>query len=274
MATYNVGLNAGNTGSLVCVSLSKSAPGSSQVGVSSYLGSTSLSIINRMVFLASFPVSGSGTVTNAKLRLANADAMSATTSLELRKLLNTFVKAQATWSARATATGWAVPGALGGSDVDPDVIATGTTPIAGSNAFFDITGSGLNAWVQGCINGSIAVPALIVSKLDDTTSFAAAQNRIRTDTGTDGFRPVLIFDFVPDVLPTITTVNVLCTKYDTSVTIPVTLSDAAKVGGVSGTVNTADITAIAGVDYTAQTGVAFSIPEGSASGTITIPILP
>lgn len=271
MTTYSVGLNTGNTGSLVCVSIRKSAPASSQVATSSYLGSTSLAVIDRMIFTASFPVSGNGVVSNAKLRLANADSMAATTSVEIRKLISTFVKAQATWGNRATSTPWNVGGVLTGTDVESAVIGSGTTPTTVST--FDISGPGLDAAVQSAIASGVDL-GLIVSKASDTSVFAAAQNRIRTDTSSDGQRPVLIFDFVPDALPTVTTVNVLCTKYDTSATITVTLSDAAKVGGVNGTVNTADITAIAGVDYTAQTGVAFSIPEGSASGTITIPILP
>jgi len=270
MTTYSVGLNTGNTGSLVCVSLNKSAPTSSQVGTSSSLGSTSLAAINRMVFLASFPVSGAGTVTNARLRLANADAMAATTSVELRALVNTFVKAQATWNVRATATNWNVAGVLGGTDVTATVIGTGTTPTTITT--FDITGAGLDAWVQGCIDGSITVPALIVSKLDDTTSFAAAYNRIRTDTGTDGLRPLLTFDFTPAALPNITIDDVLVSKYSGTATVTVRLS-STYASDTTVDFTTANDTATAPEYYTSVSGTV-TITAGQTTGTITVPITP
>jgi hypothetical protein len=69
------------------------------------------------------------------------------------------------------------------------------------------------------------------------------------------------------------TVDVSVNRADGSVDVEYRLTNAAQTA-VTGVINTADITAIAGVDYTAQTGASFSIPEGSASGTITIPILP
>ena len=59
-----------------------------------------------------------------------------------------------------------------------------------------------------------------------------------------------------------------------TVTLVVTLDAPALSGGFSGLVNTNDITAVAGVDYTAQVNVPFSIAEGNTTGNIVIPILP
>jgi hypothetical protein len=59
-----------------------------------------------------------------------------------------------------------------------------------------------------------------------------------------------------------------------TVTLVVTLDAPAPGGGFSGLVNTYDITALAGVDYTAQVNVPFSISAGNTTGNIVIPILP
>ena len=59
-----------------------------------------------------------------------------------------------------------------------------------------------------------------------------------------------------------------------TVTSVLTLDAPAPAGGVSGFFSTYDITATAGADYTARTGVVISIPEGDTSANLTIPILP
>lgn len=273
MTTYNIGANTGNTGSLVAYALQKGSPTGNQGGVSVYIGATNSSTLGRLVLLAGFGgLSGAGTVTNAKLRIANADGMSATVPFELRSLANTFVPAQVTWNNRATATAWNVAGALTGTDVNSTVIATGTAPTTGSNTLFDISGAGLNTWVQGCIDGSITVPALILSAVDDTTVFpATTQNRVRCDGGADGVRPVLIFDFVPATPPSASGADVLCTKHDGTTTITVTLSEAAPVGGCSVDYATQDSTAIAGQHYTGKTGtMVFAQGEQSKSEVLTV----
>lgn len=74
--------------------------------------------------------------------------------------------------------------------------------------------------------------------------------------------------------PTASISDVTVTNLSGNAVLTVSLSSAAPVGGVAGLVNTSDITALAGVDYTGETNVPFSIAAGQTSGTITIPITP
>lgn len=272
MTTYNIGLNTGNTGSVTAYALQKGSAGSVQGGISVYIGATSASVIGRLALFVTLPggLSGAGTVTNARLYIRNADAMSAGVPFELRSFATAPIAGQATWNSRLTGTAWAVPGALTGAEVNTTPIATGTA--ATSDAPFYVEGVGLNAWVQGCIDGSIAVKALILSAVNDTTTFpATTQNRVRCDGGADGQRPYLQFDFVPAIPPSASGADVLCTKHDGTTTITVTLSEAAPVGGCSVDYATQDSTAVAGQHYTGKTGtMVFAQGEQSKSEVLTI----
>lgn len=272
MTTYNIGLNTGNTGSVTAYALQKGFPSSVQGGASVYIGATSASVIGRLALFVTLPggLSGAGTVTNARLYIQNADAMSAGVPFELRSFATAPVAGQATWNSRLTGTAWSVPGALAGAEVNTTPIATGTA--ATSNAPFYVDGVGLNAWVQGCIDGSVAVKALILSAVNDTTTFpATTQNRVRCDGGADGQRPYLQFDFVPATPPSASGADVLCTRHDGTTTITVTLSEAAPVGGCSVDYATQDDTATAPAYYTGTSGT-LTFAEGETTKNVTVSI--
>lgn len=194
-------------------------------------------------------------------------------NVELRKLLVVFNETQASWNNRLTGTPWGTAGATGAGDVDPTVLATGLMPATG-NQYFNVTGAGLTAWVAGVVDGSITNDFGFTLSLENPTTTGSGDFDFNSSNSTNGLRPYLEIDYTTIAYPTVSTTDVTVNNLSGNAVVTITLSSDALVGGVSGTVNTADITAIAGVDYTAQTGVAFSIPEGSASGTITIPILP
>jgi len=87
-------------------------------------------------------------------------------------------------------------------------------------------------------------------------------------------RPTLTIDYTTGT-PVNWTINSPTVDSDAgTVTLTVTLDAPAPGGGFSGLVNTYDITAVAGVDYTAQVNVPFSISAGNTTGNIVIPILP
>lgn len=272
MTAYLVGGYTGGTGALTFTTIANSVPSTNRAATTNYIGAASGADIERGLFLVTLPggLSGAGTVTNAKLNVLNADAVAAT-NFEVRSLANVHVKAEATWNNRVTATAWNVAGALTGTDVNATVLATGTSPVA--NARFDISDTGglLNTWVQGLIAGSISVPALIISKVTDTSSFST-KCRFASDThGTAANRPYLSFDFVPATPPSASGADVLCTRHDGTTTITVTLSEAAPVGGCSVDYATQDSTAISGQHYTGKTGtMTFAQGEQSKSEVLTI----
>lgn len=273
MTVYNIGLNTGNTGSITAYALQKATPTAVQGGVSVYIGAMSALAIGRLALFVTLPggLSGTGTVTNAKLYIRNADAMSAGVPFELRSFATAPVAGQATWNSRLTGTAWAVAGALTGADVNATPIATGTASTTDS-AFF-VQGAGLDTWVQGCIDGSIAVKSLILSAVNDTTSFpAATQNRVRCDGGADGQRPYLTFDFTPTALPNATISDPVVSRISGTATFTVTLS-STYASDASVNFATADGTATAGVRYTTTTATV-TIPAGQTTGTVTVPILP
>lgn len=272
MTLYTIGSNAtGNTGSLTCSVIQLSAPSSNQYAGSVNMGSASAGSIGRLPVLIGFGgLSGSGTVTNASLRLQNLDAMGATKDYSARALLNPHTQNQVTWNKRNTADNWNVAGALTGTDVDMTVIATGTMPTA-ANGYMYMTGAGLDSWLQGCIDGTITCTALIVSATNEAAY--APLNRIPTDLASSGLRPILTFDFVPAVPPSVSGADVLCTKHDGTTTITVTLSEAAPVGGCSVDYTTQDSTAIAGQHYTAISGT-MTFAQGEQTKTATATIAP
>lgn len=194
-------------------------------------------------------------------------------NLEVRRLLVSFGETQSTWNNRLSGTAWGTAGAIGAGDVESTVLASGAMTATGGQ-YITISGAGLTSWVAGVVDGSITVDNGFSISVEDPTTSGSGNFDFNSSNSTNGLRPYLEIDYTTIAYPTVSTTDVTVNNLSGNAVVTITLSSDALAGGVSGTVNTADITAIAGVDYTAQTGVAFSIPEGSASGTITIQILP
>jgi len=215
---------------------------------------------------------GPVTVSSVVLSLFRLNNVTAPNRLiNCKKILRAVTEAGASWNNYAAATPWQTAGARGALDIDNTVLATGTIPSTG-NQRFTVSGAGLTALVQDVINGVVSNPWLILEVATATVE-SGDFDIASTQRATESQRPYMEVTFTP-LTANASMPGVDCTRYDGSVTVTVFLDAAAPVGGVSGTVNTADITAVAGVDYTAQVNVPFSIPQGQASGTITIPILP
>lgn len=270
MTTYTIGANTGNTGALTTWLMLSSSAASVLHASSVAIGSTTSAARGRLAVKATFPVSGVGTVTNAKLWLYNADAAAVARAYEARSLVNSFTENQVTYNKRNSATNWNVAGALAGTDVNATVIATGNAPTTAATTFF-LSGAGLNAWVQGCIDGSITVTDLIVSAVDETTTFAQS-NRVTTDVAGNGLRPTLVFDYTPATPPTVSVSDVTVSNVSGEAVFTVSLS-STYAANVTVDYATADQTATAGVDYTAVSGTLTFTP-GQTIKTVTVPILP
>lgn len=241
-----------------------------------YVSASSVANIWRglIKFAGLAPPGGMVTVSSAVLTFKNRDAAASSRVMEVRRLLSTWDELQATYNNRLTGTPWNVAGVIGGTDVNATVLATGTIPTTAETSF-NVSGAGFTQYVQDVMNGAITDYGVLLTVINDTTVFDGIDRRIGArDNTTATNRPTLVVTYTTSVIPTVSTADVTVNNLSGNAVVTITLSSEALAGGVSGTVNTADITAVAGVDYTAQTGVAFNIPEGEASGTITIPILP
>ena len=239
-----------------------------------YLGAVSTSDQDRILikFLDLVPPGGFVTVSSATLSLRSADAQASSRGVEVRKFSQPWGYTTTTWNNRDTATPWSVAGALGGAEVASTVIATGTAPTAAGN--FILSGAGLIADCQAIMNGG-ANDGWLVNLLDDSTSWDGLYRRIvKSSNATPSNRPTLTIEYTVGT-PVNWTINSPTVNSDAgTVTLTVTLDAPAPGGGFSGLVNTYDITAVAGVDYTAQVAVPFSISAGNTTGNIVIPILP
>ena len=239
-----------------------------------YLEAVSTTNQGRMLIKFSdlVPPGGVVSVSAATLTFTNADVVGATKGVEVRKFLTAWGYSTTTWNNRDTGTPWAVAGALGGADVDATVLATGTAPTTTTS--FNLTGAGLITYCQAVMNGA-ADHGLLVNLLDDATVWDGISRRIRkSSSGTAAQRPTLTVEYTTGT-PVNWTINSPTVNSDAgTVTLTVTLDAPAPGGGFSGLVNTYDITAVAGVDYTAQVDVPFSISAGNTTGNIVIPILP
>lgn len=215
---------------------------------------------------------GPVTVSSVVLSLFRLNNVTAPNRLiNCKKILRAATEAGASWNNYAAATPWQTAGALGALDIDNTVLATGTIPSTG-NQRFTVSGAGLTALVQDVINGVVSNPWLIL-EVATATIESGDFDIASTQRATESQRPYMEVTFTP-LTANASMPDVECTKFDGTVTVTVFLDAPAPVGGVNGTINTSDITAIAGVDYVAQTGVAFNIPEGDTTGDIVITLLP
>lgn len=228
-----------------------------------------------MKFTGLSNITGPVSVSSAILSIKNRDALAGTVPISAFRLLVPFIVDQVNWSNRSTGVPWTSMGGRNATDADTSAaVATGTVPST-AETFFDVSGAGLNALVEGWINGTIDnYGILLVPTQAGRVGSLAAKRLGSNEAVTNGNRVYLKVTYTTLTPPNVSVDDITVNNLSGNAIVTITLSSDALAGGVNGTVNTADITAIAGVDYTAQTGVAFSIPEGSASGTITIPILP
>lgn len=221
------------------------------------------------------PPGGFVTVSAATLTFFNADAVGSTKGVEVRKFLQAWGYTTASWNNRNTGTPWAQPGVLGGAEVDATVLATGTAP-TGANTAFSLTGAGLVAYCQAVMNGG-ADYGLLVNLLDDATVWDGIARHIRkSSNATAAWRPTLTIDYTIDepVDPPNWTISSPTVDSDAgTVTLVVTLDAPAPSGGFSGTINTYNITALAGLNYVAQVDAPFSIAEGDTTGDIVITLI-
>lgn len=223
-------------------------------------------------FLDLVPPGGVVTVSAATLSFYNADAVGSTKGVEVRRFLQPWTLAQATWKNRATGTPWAQPGVLGGAEVDATVLATGTAP-TGANTAFSLTGAGLVAYCQAVMNGG-ADYGLLVNLLDDATVWDGIARHIRkSSNATAAWRPTLTIEYTVGTTPNWTISSPTVDSDAGTVTCVVTLDAPALSGGFSGTINTYNITALAGLNYVAQVDAPFSIAEGDTTGDIVITLI-
>jgi len=217
-------------------------------------------------------ITGPVTVTSAVLGLRVNSTTSFADPISVHQLKLPVSMTQVTWNERQTGVAW--PNGGNDASVIEAAAASVATGTGTAGTFVQFTGAGLSALVQGWINGTIPNNGLLLTRLNTTpnsreTGFNSSNNN------TINTRPYLTVTYEVGGTPPNWTISSPTVNSDAgTVTLVVTLDGPAPGGGFSGLVNTYDITAVAGVDYTAQVDVPFSISAGNTTGNIVIPILP
>lgn len=276
MSTAIIGDNpgGGTTGAVIDCELSQQYPGVVQNSTSNNIKAATSGQISRACMRFDLSgISGPVTVSAANLSLYYQDNAGATRTVEMRKLLSAFVDTQASWNYRTSGALWNVAGALGGTDVDATVIATGVAP-GTVNTRFTVAGASFTQLVQDWINGVVTNNGVILNVLDDTTTFDSVLRRVTSSTNvTAANRPTLTITYTPVTPPSVSGADVLCTKHDGTTTVTITLSEAAPVGGCSVDYATQNGTAIAGQHYTPISGT-MTFAQGEQTKTATVTIAP
>ena len=272
MTVLVIGDGSGQTVGVTDTYIASGSPTvNSNTASSTYVG-TPASGRNRQILRFSGMPSGPVLVSSAVISILNADAMGSTRSAEVRELLNPFVASEVTWNNRNASTNWNVAGVLGGTDVGASVVATGTMPTTSSTRF-TLSGAGLNALVQGWMDGSVANNGIIWNCVDDTVT-TDSQNRRVASAENGGFanRPYMTVTYESITPPSLTVSDPTVSHLSGTATFTIT---ASSTFGTNLTVDyaTADVTATAGVDYVAKSGTA-TIPAGQTTATVVVDILP
>lgn len=236
-----------------------------------YLYATSWTASQRSHSVIQFPTSSiatNQTVSNADF---NIKVESGTGVFAIYQLKVQFVAGQVSWNERSTGVAWTSTGGLNSTDVDTTPLATATVT---ANGFVTLNSAALTALVNGWVNGTIANYGLLITYYPDAAGGSKQVRFFRSPSAYDSGPALVITHATGVTIPTASISDVTVTNLSGNAVLTVSLSSAAPAGGVAGLVNTSDITALAGVDYTGQTNVPFSIAAGQTSGTITIPITP
>ena len=247
--TLNYSTNGG-------VSITSWAPGDNARGIFKFSGLSN--------------ITGPVVVSSASLFL-RASPATATQVFALHRIKLAVDVTQASWNNRLTATPWPVAGAFDAASIDTTPAASVTGIV--TNTWAEFTGAAVAAVVEGWINGTLPNEGFLL-KRDPESQDSVASSFASSNNGITAFRPYLVFTYEPAGGPPPNwTISSPTVDSDAgTATLTVTLDAPAPAGGFSELVNTNNITAVAGVDYTAQVNVPFSIAEGGTTGNIVIPL--
>ena len=147
---------------------------------------------NTVIKFGGLTGAGTGTVTNAKIRLVLLSENGKTINASV---LNTaFDVNSVTWNIRQTATNWNVAGVYSGTDVSAAVAASVLTATANLGSYIELKGSGLDTYVQNVLNGATDNGLLLY---DSNQVTPGGTSSFYSSEAADGFRPELVFTLTP-----------------------------------------------------------------------------
>lgn len=147
---------------------------------------------NTVIKFGGLTGAGTGTVTNAKLRLFVVFGSNNTVNASV---LNTaFDVNTVTWNIRQTATNWNVAGVYSGTDVSAVVAASALCPVSSANTYLELTGTGLDTYVQNVLNGATDNGLLLY---DNNQTVPGSSSSFVSSEGVDLTRPELVFTLTP-----------------------------------------------------------------------------
>lgn len=222
--------------------------------------------------LIAFPglsnITGPVTVASASLFVFCSDATNALNQIGLHRVKVANTMSQVTWNEKATGSAWASAGAYNATDVDTTAVSTCAAITIGT--WVEFTGAGLAALVEGWINGTIPNYGVMMRRTTDandltTNEFASSES------GTTAQRPYLVVTYTAGGggggLPVVTAANATCNAADGAMEL-VVLMDKTAATDVTGVINTADGTAVGGVNFALKASIPFRIPAGQLSTAV------
>lgn len=148
---------------------------------------------NTVIKFGGLTGAGTGTVTNAKLRLFVVFGSNNTVNASV---LNTaFDVNTVTWTIRQTATNWNVAGVYSGTDVSASVAAQLLVTPSNNGSYVELSGAGLDTYVQNVLNGTTDNGLLLY---DNNQTTPSSTSSFVSSEGTNGTRPELVFTLTPN----------------------------------------------------------------------------
>lgn len=144
-------------------------------------------------------VPSGGTVTNAKIRLycqTIANDPFEVPTVNAYALRRDFVEAQATWNVYQTSSNWGTAGALD-TATDYNNSLLGSVLVDIENAYYEISGTAVNTYVQNILNGTTDYGLLLVEENYLTPLNQFKEGVFTSSEGTNGQRPELTFTRTP-----------------------------------------------------------------------------
>lgn len=138
---------------------------------------------------------GSGTVSNAKLRLYMTEKGGTKTALRVFEILRSdWSESQSTYNDYKTGSAWTTGGAQGvGTDRGSTVLATVDVASLSTGSYIEFTGSALTTLVQNAVTAGTTHINVIV-QFTDLAFTSSSYVRFVTSEGTNGQRPQLVYD--------------------------------------------------------------------------------
>ena len=147
---------------------------------------------NTVIKFGGLTGAGTGNVSNSKLRIFLLSTDSITVNAAVLNV--PFDVNAVTWTIRQTGTNWNVAGVYSGTDVSASIAAQAITTAANLGTYVELTGAGLDAYIQNVLNGTTDNGLLLYN--NNQVAPAGTSSYVSSE-GANLQRPELVFTLTP-----------------------------------------------------------------------------